>query len=124
MELEPEIVPVQTKDANPKGFQDLCSNARFFTEKANGKEERCEDCEGQTSHSSWGIPPAVCSPWVPTRSQDSDIAALAIRSLLWESPSQPPSIVTPSSLHLIRREGDMLEAAVETLLDQRKIGVR
>jgi len=37
--------------------------------------------------------------------------------------SQPPSIVTPSSLHLIRREGDMLEAAVKTLLDQRKIGV-
>ena len=38
--------------------------------------------------------------------------------------SQPPSIVTPSSLHLIRREGDMLEATVKTLLDQRKIGVR
>ena len=29
-----------------------------------------------------------------------------------------------SSLYLIRREGDMLEATVETLLDQRKIGVR
>ena len=83
-----------------------------------------EGCEGQTSHSSWGIPPAVCSPRVPTRSQDADIVARAIRSLLWETPNQPPSIVTPSSLHLIRREGDMLEAAVETLLDQRKIGVR
>ena len=125
MELESDIVPVQRKEENPKGFQDLCSSDdSFFAEKANGKEERLEDCEGQTSHSSWGIPPAVRSPRVPTRSQDADIAARAIRSLLWESPNQPPSIVTPSSLHLIRREGDMLEAAVEPLLDQRKIGVR
>ena len=29
-----------------------------------------------------------------------------------------------SSLYLIRREGDMLKATMETLLDQRKIGVR
>ena len=78
----------------------------------------------EPSHSSWRIPPVVCSAQVPTRSQDSDIVARAIRSLLWESPSQPPSIVTPSSLHLIRREGDMLETAVETLLDQKKIGLR
>ena len=60
----------------------------------------------------------VCSPQVHIRGQDSDIVHL------WESPSQPPSIVTPSILHLIRREGDMLETAVETLLDQRKIGLR
>ena len=124
IELEPEIAPVQRKEEKPNAVQDLCSNARIFAVEATGKEERCEDCEGHPSHSSWGIPPAVCSPLVPTRSQDSDSAALAIRSLLWESPSQPPSIVTPSSLHLIRREGDMLEATVETLLDQRKIGVR
>ena len=53
-----------------------------------------EDCETQTSHSSWGILLAVCSPQVPTRSQDLDIAAHDIRSLLLESRSQPPSIVT------------------------------
>ena len=78
----------------------------------------------ELSHSSWRIPPVVCSAQVPTRSQDSDIVARAIRSLLWESPSHPPNIVTPSSLHLIRREGDMLETAVEMLLDQKKIGLR
>ena len=78
----------------------------------------------EPSHSSWRIPPVVCSAQVPTRSQDSDIVARAIRSLLWESPSHPPNIVTPSSLHLIRREGDMLETAVEMLLDQKKIGLR
>ena len=80
--------------------------------------------EEATSHSSWRIPPVVCSPQVHIRGQDSDIVSRAIRSHLWESPSQPPSIVTPSILHLIRREGDMLETAVETLLDQRKIGLR
>ena len=40
-----------------------------------------------------------------------------------EAPSQPPSIVTPSSLHFIKREGDMFETAVETLLGERKIGL-
>ena len=80
--------------------------------------------EKVSRHSSWRIPPVVCSPQVHIRGQDSDIVARAIRSHLWESPSQPPSIVTPSILHLIRREGDMLETAVETLLDQRKIGLR
>ena len=70
------------------------------------------------------IPPSVCSPRLPTRSQVLDTVTQAIRSLLWVSPSKPPTIVTPSSLHLIRREGDKLEAAVETLLGQRKIGVR
>ena len=30
----------------------------------------------------------------------------------------------PRNLHLIRREGDKLQAAVETFLGQRKIGVR
>ena len=61
----------------------------------------------EPSHSSWRIPPVVCSAQVTTR-------------------RQPPSIVTPSSLHLISREGDMLGTAVEmeTLLDQKKIGVR
>ena len=61
----------------------------------------------EPSHSSWRIPPVVCSAQVTTR-------------------RQPPSIVTPSSLHLVRREGDMLGTAVEmeTLLDQKKIGVR
>ena len=88
IELEPEIAPVQRKEEKPNAVQDLCSNASVFTEKANGKEERCEDYEGQTSHYSWRIQPAVYSSRVPTR------------SLLWESPSQPPSIVTPSSLHL------------------------
>ena len=78
----------------------------------------------ESSHSSWLIPPVVTSARVPTRSQDSDIVAQAIRRHLWESPSQPPIFVTPSLVHLIRREGDMLETAVETLLEQKKIGVR
>ena len=80
--------------------------------------------ESSLSSSRWRILPVVCSPRVHILGQDSDIVSRAIRSHLWESPSQPPSIVTPSILHLIRREGDMLETAVETLLDQRKIGLR
>ena len=63
---------------------------------------------------------------LPTRSVDADVVARSIRELLWEAPSQPPSIVTPSSLHFIKREGDMdmFETAFETLLGKRKIGVR
>ena len=61
---------------------------------------------------------------LPTRSVDADVVARFIRELLWEAPSKPPSIVTPNSLHFIKREGDMFETAVETLLGERKIGVR
>ena len=64
------------------------------------------------------IAPVVCSPQVHIQSQD--ILSPAIRTHLRES----PSIVTPSILHLISREGDMLVEPVETLLDQRKIGLR
>ena len=52
-----------------------------------------------------------------------DIVGLVIRNLLWVLPSQPTSILTPSSLHMIKREGDILEATVEFLLDYKKIGV-
>ena len=61
---------------------------------------------------------------LPTRSVDADVVARSIRELLWEAPSKPPSIVTPSSLHFIKREGDMFETAIETLLGERKIGLR
>lgn len=57
-----------------------------------------------SSDSSWVILAAVCSSWVCTSIQDSDIAVKAIRC-------RPAS-----SLYLIR-EGYMLKAALEILLD-------
>ena len=108
MELKPEIVQRKGKEENPEGVQDLTSNASVFAEKAKGLERRWEDCDGQPSHSRWGwvIPPAGCSPWVPTcppgaKTLTSWPGPSGVSSGLWVSPSQPPSIVTSSSLHLM-----------------------
>ena len=129
-----DILDTNNKEPEPeKRLYNLRLNKQDKNERADPRDAdigivaRMRDDsvpEEATSHSSWRIPPVVCSPQVHIRGQDSDIVSRAIRSYLWESPSQPPSIVTPSILHLIRREGDMLETAVETLLDQRKIGLR
>ena len=80
--------------------------------------------EEELGHVTRSVAPVICSMQLPTRSVDANIGARLIRELLWEAPSQPPSIVTPSSLHFIKREGDMFETAVETLLGERKIGLR
>ena len=63
--------------------------------------------EEELGHVTWSVAPVICSTQLPTRSVDANVVARSIRELLWEAPSQPPSIVTPSSLHFIKREGDM-----------------
>ena len=65
----------------------------------------------EPGHVTWSIPPIICSSRLPTR---------AVRELLWESPSLPPS-VTSSSLQSIRREGNMFDTALETPNVVRKI---
>ena len=55
--------------------------------------------------------------------QLTDIVAKRARDCLWTSPASPPSIETPSTLYLIRKEGDMFEDAVEKLLNSKEVGV-
>ena len=69
--------------------------------------------EEDPGHVSWIIALVI---WLTARSADADVVARSIRELLWKSPSQPPSIVTPSCLYFIRKEANIFETAVETLL--------
>ena len=68
------------------------------------KEDLVQDEE--LVHVTWTIAWTIALIiWLTKRSADADVVARSVRELLWESPSQPPSIVTPSNFN--RREDDI-----------------
>ena len=79
--------------------------------------------EDEPSHQTWLLPEVICTSGLPVRSQDADILSRKIRGHLWRSAYTPPDIVTPSSLVLIRREGDKFSEIVEELLLEKEIGL-
>ena len=90
----------------PKGGKEIETRYSKLKVSFNGDASIQKDLvqDEEPGHMTSSIPPVICSTRPPTRRYRGE----SNQSKL-ESPSQPPRIVSPSSLRFIKREGDMFE---------------